>query len=316
MGREIKRVALNFDWPLDKVWRGFLNPHYEGHSRSCAACDGSGYSPEAKRLQDLWYGYVRFDPRMTGSDPFTADHPIVREKAERNVVNAPEYYGNGEHAIAREAQRLADLFNARWSHHLDADDIAALLEDGRLMDFTHNPRTPEQAEIVKQKIATGGNSWLPESNGYVPTPKEVNEWSICSFGHDGINSYAVIKAKCKRLGVSETCPGCNGAGSTWDSPENKQLAKDWKMEEPPAGDGWQVWETVSEGSPITPVYDTAEKLIDHLALYGDLWDQKRGHPGWGYEAAKAFVGVGWAPSGASKDGKFFESKDVALEMSK
>jgi hypothetical protein len=23
MGREIKRVPLDFDWPLDKVWHGF-----------------------------------------------------------------------------------------------------------------------------------------------------------------------------------------------------------------------------------------------------------------------------------------------------
>ena len=26
--------------------------------------------------------------------------------------------------------------------------------------------------------------------------------------------------------------------------------------EPPIGDGWQVWETVSEGSPVTPVFAT------------------------------------------------------------
>lgn len=27
MGREIRRVPLDFDWPIDKVWDGFLNPH-------------------------------------------------------------------------------------------------------------------------------------------------------------------------------------------------------------------------------------------------------------------------------------------------
>ena len=29
MGREIKRVPLDFDWPLDKPWKGFVNPYRE-----------------------------------------------------------------------------------------------------------------------------------------------------------------------------------------------------------------------------------------------------------------------------------------------
>lgn len=31
---------------------------------------------------------------------------------------------------------------------------------------------------------------------------------------------------------------------------------------PPVGDGYQLWETTSEGSPISPVFDTAEKLAE------------------------------------------------------
>lgn len=34
--------------------------------------------------------------------------------------------------------------------------------------------------------------------------------------------------------------------------------------EPPSGEGWQVWETVSEGSPVTPVFPTAESLARQL----------------------------------------------------
>lgn len=36
-------------------------------------------------------------------------------------------------------------------------------------------------------------------------------------------------------------------------------------EEPPAGEGWQMWENTSEGSPISPVFDTPEKLARWLA---------------------------------------------------
>jgi len=44
--------------------------------------------------------------------------------------------------------------------------------------------------------------------------------------------------------------------------------------DPPSGEGWQVWEKVSEGSPVTPVFPTAEALAKYLSTVGDLWHQK------------------------------------------
>jgi len=38
MGRELKRVALDFEHPLHERWPGYLNPHYI----HCPECDGSG----------------------------------------------------------------------------------------------------------------------------------------------------------------------------------------------------------------------------------------------------------------------------------
>jgi hypothetical protein len=231
---------------------------------------------------------------MTGSTPFSETDAIVRARAEANIGHSPEYYGT--RAIVREAVRLAELFNARWIHHLDADDVAALIEGDRLWDLTQrNPHAPE---------------------GYVPTPSEVNQWSICGFGHDAINCCLVIKAKCGRLGLPYLCSACNGDGSIWDSPENKRIAEEWQQEEPPSGEGWQVWETVSEGSPITPVFPSAEALILHLAEKGDAWDQKRGDPGWGIERASAFVKAGWVFSVlGTPDGRILEPRDIALELS-
>lgn len=59
---------------------------------------------------------------------------------------------------------------------------------------------------------------------------------------------------------------------------------------------FQVYETVSEGTPVSPPFATKEELIDYLAAHGDFWDQKRGHGPWGREAAARFVEVEWAPS--------------------
>ena len=62
--------------------------------------------------------------------------------------------------------------------------------------------------------------------------------------------------------------------------------------EPPTGEGWQVWETVSEGSPISPVFATPEELARHMTL--TRWGADRGTS---YEAWLAFItGPGWAPS--------------------
>ena len=77
---------------------------------------------------------------------------------------------------------------------------------------------------------------------------------------------------------------------------------------------FQLWETVSEGTPVSPPFATKEELAAYLAVNGDFWDQKRGNGGWGIERARAFVDDGWAPSGAILGGAFLESKDIPLAI--
>ncbi len=71
---------------------------------------------------------------------------------------------------------------------------------------------------------------------------------------------------------------------------------------------WQVYETVSEGTPVTPPFETPEELVDYLVANGDFWDQsrraerERGKPcfmncePWARETAEKFVKTGWAMS--------------------
>lgn len=59
----------------------------------------------------------------------------------------------------------------------------------------------------------------------------------------------------------------------------------------------QIYETVSEGTPVTPPFATKDKLIDYLVKCGDFWDQRRGDGGWSRVNAERFVnGGGFAPS--------------------
>ena len=283
MGRELKRVPLDFQWPLNKVWSGFVNPHHT--ATKCPHCDGTGSSPKARELKDRWYGYVEFRPEDHGSVPFSPDHPTIKARAERNARPDPELRWGGCD-VGREAQRLADLFNGQWSHHLNDADVAALLEGGRLMDLTHS--------------WTPGEGWKAKVPAYIPTAAEVNAWSIAGMGHDSINQWLVTKAECARLGVATECEHCGGEGEHWPSEEARKLYDDWKSSEPPAGDGYQIWETVSAGSPISPVFATPEDLAAYMA--GRQWGADKGTP---YETWLKFInGPGWAMSGVMQNGVY------------
>lgn len=228
MGREIKRVALDFDWPQNMVWKGYVCPY---RSQDCKACDGSGLNPATKQLADDWY-----DVAGTGRG---------------------------------------------WCEAITQDEVQALLDAGRLHDFTHD--------------WVAGKGWVPKDCFVVPKAEEINRLYRERgprggvFIHDSINSHICVETRAKRLGVYGLCRVCDGHGYVWHSDKVKALAEAWCDEEqydPPEGEGWQVWETVSEGSPVSPVFPTADACVEWVVSTG----VSRG-------AAEKFVkGTGWAPS--------------------
>lgn len=311
MSRQLKRVPLTFDWPLDQVWGGYKNPYY-AQTGECPDCkngyDRAGGRPDANAalFHDQWYGKVPFDPIAYGAEPITPDSPAIWDLARRNVGHAPDFYMssdeqrerlkfkqaamNGfpgdnrplipfpaafdrEAAIAREARRLYEVcFRGHWNHHLIQADVDALVEHDRLWDFTRVPRDAGQAFIIAIRMTFHDtNSWLPESNGHHPTAAEVNAWSIRGMGHDGCNHGICVAARCQREGVPLMCARCAGSGRVWPSPEIEQKYEDWRKEDPPTGDGYQLWENCSEGSPVSPVFETIDALCawaeDHATTF-------------------------------------------------
>lgn len=286
MGREIKRVPLDFAWPLDKVWGGFVNPHC-GEQVKCPTCGGDGFSPGGKLLNALWYEHAHADAAaIVARHRDTLPGGLVAfayEVLGRSVVSARVEHHRGG-----------------WGYNLDQADVDALTDGGRLWDFVRVPRTDEQCEIVRQKVAAGGNSWLPEDNGYRPTAAEVNAWARCRLGHDSLNSWICVKARAARYGVDLCCPAECRDGCVPNADLEARIEA-WTETPPPTGEGWQVWETVSEGSPITPVFPTPEGLAHHLATVG-MWGKRTPYA----DALRWIKGPGWAPSVLMVDGRMVD----------
>ena len=99
-------------------------------------------------------------------------------------------------------------------------------------------------------------------------------------------------------------------------PDPKFYRPDWTAEQMT---WYQLFETVSEGTPVSPPFCTKQELADYLAANGDFWDQARAREGrnggqeapWGREAANRFVfGAGWAPSAMRVGGVIYTARDM------
>jgi hypothetical protein len=221
MSREIKRVPLDFDWPIDETWKGYKPP--KDGTQDCESCDHTD-------------GLTRQGSALLA----------VIDSIPSRATKASE----------------TDLVFLRALAKASEED--ATVSDDRYYSFLGLDRT--------------------------------------SVHHD------LVKLVGKSLGISLACPACNGEGFVIVDAAQYALAKTWEPYEPPVGPGWQVWESVSTGSPITPVYPTAEALIAALQAVGTRYDGR-----FSRKSAEAFVRAGWAPSaGAVEGGSLLDGVDIPL----
>lgn len=224
MGREIKRVPLNFDGPLDTVWQGYLMP-----------------------------------------DKFTED-PCP--DCENGATDAYEWLMKVAYVIAGLADDVVDEARGRSMHPY----LKPLLE----ISYGQTRGRPGT------QFAEFADGIAPEAGG----------------GPLGRDVYRVQRALVKAAGLTERwgyCPTCDGDGSLEAYEGQRAEAEAWECTEPPEGEGWQLWETVSEGSPITPVFATPEELATYMVNHH--WGSQSDPMASSFEVAMNFIRVGWAPSG-------------------
>lgn len=219
MGREVKRVDLSFDWPLDKVWEGYVNPHY----KKCKNCEGEGHTP------------------------------------------ARQHLGNIVHLIL-----VAGTDGAKGTYH-------------PWLQRTGCP--PKQAP---------SKDMLELSSGLAGRPGDR------IFGHDAVDRWRATQKVIAAAGLDPekwgVCKDCKGEGI---DPKFKKAYDDWKKTEPPAGEGYQIWETVSEGSPISPVFANPVALAAWMEKNDDSITSDMLKEDW----LKFIEGSGWSPSLVIENGE-------------
>lgn len=232
---EVKRVPLDFGWPLNKVWEGYLMPDSlkEGACPAGVACE----------------------------------------------------YG---HTLAR-----------AWVEEIA--HLALILDDD-----LHEQRCGNDLHPYFHSVPGGG------TYGLRPRPSaDIREFGTglagceAMFKHDVEDRRRATKRLIEAAGLDPDtwgiCPMCKGYGGVEAYPGQRAEAEAWVRSEPPAGEGWQLWEIVSEGSPVSPVFATGDELARWLTTPegGAAVDPSRQPMRIGQ--AREFVGVGGAPSGSMAD---------------
>ena len=97
-----------------------------------------------------------------------------------------------------------------------------------------------------------------------------------------------------------------------NAPDVEYYRPKWTKEE---ATWFQLYETISEGTPVSPAFATQEELIEYLVINGDFWDQQRGEAPYSRRAAEKMVRGGWALSAISVNGQFYSGAEglAALE---
>lgn len=185
MGRELRRVPLDFSWPLNKTWEGYLNPH----ARKCPDCE-NGSTVDADWLSAVVHLIM-----------------MLREPDRRHGLHP-------------------------W-----------------LQVLPFRPRAPptKRAEELTSGLAGRAPSGI--------------------IGHDAIDNWQAVKAIVKAAGLPEDWGTCKTCGGDNQDPASKEAYERWEKEdhEPPTGPGFQLWETTSEGSPVSPVFADLGALCEWAA---------------------------------------------------
>jgi len=210
MGRELKRVPLDFKWPINQLWKGFVNPY---HSMECSACKGSGLNPATKKLSDDWYTHLRTDGQKGWSKNLSeievealAKSGRLRDILGRNISFDKDLQRWGEYKDGERVEVDApemptpEVVNEHFSKGFGHDGInqwvcvkARAKHEGIFGNCEYcDDGVIWESDAVKQQHDDWQNYEPPTGEGY-------QLWSTTTEGHPMSPVFATLKALCKHL---------------------------------------------------------------------------------------------------------------------
>ena len=194
MGRHLARVPLDFSHPLNTPWGGYENPH--PYADDCPVCNGSGLTPEANVIWEIWYAHQsseeRLPPGRASQIPYT--HPAVQRYSRWQVMRDAHFYApRGEQIVKNaveegmsfaEAKRLAAnylqqqiddnakrlcrvCYNDSIRYRLTDEEIRDMQRAG-LFNRYYNVTRPELARRPRSKKRRIINKWRKNPKNWKP----------------------------------------------------------------------------------------------------------------------------------------------------
>lgn len=183
--------------------------------------------------------------------------------ADLRLPACPDCHGHGEtaarqwlHAIARLILMLGEDVHEAQTRGRHLHPYLANMES-RPYAFTG----PERDRLVTPRPSVDA---LELSTGLAGRPPSG------PFGHDSCDAWVTTQKIVETAGLPETwgtCATCNGEGEV-ATPEQREAHDAWTPTDPPTGDAYQLWQTVSEGGPVSPPFAAPEELADWIIASG------------------------------------------------
>lgn len=191
MGREVRRVPLDFDWPLEQLWEGYLMPA-RLRGTPCATCAGSGSSDELEWLMKVGYILAGLADDHTDAERGRPMHPWLTTLREIS-------YGSRSQ---RPGPRFAEFVDGLTESKVDPDRLfgravyrmtGALREAAGLPDeWGWCPDCAGQGETETHPGQRG------EAEAWEPTDPPEGEgwqlWSTTTEGHPMTPVFATAEA--------------------------------------------------------------------------------------------------------------------------
>lgn len=222
MGRTMKRVPLDFDWPLGKIWSGYVN---DKPRRPCPEDGKTCFNGVTGAYHWLEAMCQFIDTIAHNSDGVSSMEDLERFQA--------EYQKRGR-----------------------------IYPSPILREFSHQPTF--HPPIPEDLDMNGRFRFLTRTTKMIPPTKQFAELFEAFSGERstmmGNGSYAIMRAFWKAANLPEnwgTCPVCKGHCI---DPELYEEYESWEPTDPPAGEGYQLWNTTTEGHPDSPVFKTLDEL--------------------------------------------------------